>query len=87
MTLPGRINTCSSSDISVQKLQKKLLDVMGQILTLLKGLEDSRKGAHEKVSILVNDFFKLVKKQYYQWNRRPILYRTVKDFAFYRVCA
>lgn len=87
MILPGRINTCPSSDISVRKLQKKLLDVMGQILTLLKGLEDSTKGAHEKISILVNDFFKLVKKQYYQWSRRPILYHTVKDFAFYRVCA
>lgn len=56
----GRINPSLTNDSSLEKFQKKILDLMGTLSVHWIGLEGIKRASEERVSVAVNDFSTLV---------------------------
>lgn len=56
----GRINPSLTNGSSLEKFQKKILDLMGTLSVHWIGLEGIKRASEERVSVAVNDFSTLV---------------------------
>ena len=55
-------NACLSWDSSLERIQQKVLHVMGPMATLWKGLEDIQKSHDEQMNVPVDNFVILVER-------------------------